>query len=476
MDDYSIVNTLQHPYYMTLLKRYFSGYREPGGIRELLVLALPMIISTACDGVMTFTDRLFLARVGPEQMNAAMGGGVTMQMLMFFFVGLTGYSTALVAQYFGAGEKHNSTKAAFQAILVTIVAWPLILLLKPLAIEYFHFMKIPDSQIVFQVKYLNILAWGGLFSMMRYTLGCYFIGIGKTKVVMSATIVAMLVNVVLDYILIFGKFGFPAMGVQGAALATIMGGFCAMVILLFAYFSHNNRFEFSVMKSFRFKGAIMKKLLYYGYPAGLEMFLNFLAFATMIALFHAQGETVATATTIMFNWDLVSFIPLLGIEVAVTSLVGRYMGAGQPQVAHRAALSAIKTGIFYSVVILALFVLIPEWLVRVFHPDIPSQIFEDAVPIAVRMIQIAALYVLAEAVMVAIVGALRGAGDTHFTMMASVTMHWLFVPMLYLTLNVLGMPVTVSWFILVVFFLIFCNVLIWRFRSGKWKKIKVIHS
>ncbi len=140
---------------MKFFTHYFSGYHKPGGIKELLTLALPMIISTACDGVMTFTDRLFLARVGSEQMNAAMGGGVTMQMLTFFFIGLTGYSTALVAQYFGAGEKHNATKASFQAILVTIAAWPIILLLKPLTVSYFHFMHIPESQIGFQIEYLS---------------------------------------------------------------------------------------------------------------------------------------------------------------------------------------------------------------------------------------------------------------------------------------------------------------------------------
>ena len=95
---------------MISVKKYFSGYHEPGGIRELLILALPMIISTASDGIMTFTDRLFLARVGSEQMNAAMGGGVAVQMLMFFFIGLTGYSTALVAQYYGANENSNSSK------------------------------------------------------------------------------------------------------------------------------------------------------------------------------------------------------------------------------------------------------------------------------------------------------------------------------------------------------------------------------
>lgn len=460
---------------MNLAKRYFSGYHQPGGIKELLVLAFPMIISTACDGVMTFTDRLFLAKTGPEQMNAAMGGGVAMQMMMFFFLGLTGYSTALVAQYLGAGEKHNSSKAAFQAILITIAAWPVILLLKPLAVEYFQIMHIPETQAAFQVKYLNILAWGSVFSMMRYTLGCYFTGIGKTKIVMTATVTAMAVNVALDYVLVFGKFGFPAMGIEGAALATITGSFCAVVVLAIKYFRPSNLHEFSILTSFRFNRAIMKKLIHYGYPAGLEMFLNFLAFSTMIALFHAQGESVATASTIMFNWDLVSFIPLLGIEVAVTSLVGRYMGAGKPELAQRAAISAIKSGIFYSVVVLAMFVLVPGWLVRVFRPETADLVFEEAVPMAIAMVKIAAIYVLAEAVFVAVVGALRGAGDTFFTMITSVTAHWLFVPLLYLAFNVFHQPAEIGWLMLVMFFMIFCTIMILRFRSGKWKKIRVIH-
>jgi MATE family multidrug resistance protein len=461
---------------MTFLKKYFKDYHNPGGIKELLILAVPMIISTACDGIMTLTDRLFLARVGPEQMNAALGGGVTIQMIMFFFIGLTGYSTALVAQYFGAGEKPKATIAAFQAIIVTILAWPVILLLKPLTIHFFHFMNIPQSQIGYQVEYLNILAWGGLFTMMRYTVGCYFSGIGKTKIVMVATIVAMVVNVILDYILVFGKFGFPAMSVRGAALATVIGAFCAMVILFVAYLNHTNRVDFAVMKSFHFNWPIMKKLLYYGSPAGLEMFLNFTAFATMVALFHSRGDVAATATTIMFNWDLVSFIPLLGIEIAVTSLTGRYMGAEKPELARRSAISAVKTGIFYSVVVLALFVFIPETLVRVFHPETPSGVFDEAVPIAVAMIRIASLYVLVEAVLVALVGALRGAGDTYFTMIASVSMHWSFIPILYIALDVLKLSVPFSWFLLVLFFLVFCTVLIYRFKSGKWMKLRVINS
>jgi MATE family multidrug resistance protein len=291
---------------------------------------------------------------------------------------------------------------------------------------------------------------------------------------MIATLTAMLVNVGLDYVMIFGKLGFPAMGISGAAYATVIGGVCGLLVLIIAYMGKNNWHEFQIADSFRFDRKVMRKLLYFGYPAGLELFLNFLAFSAMIFLFHSQGNVVATASTIMFNWDLVSFIPLLGIEIAVTSLVGRYMGAGDPDTAHRSAISGVKTGIFYSVVVLFLFLLIPEALVMVFRPDVPGHVFNDAVPIAKSMIRLASLYVLIEAVMVAIVGALRGAGDTHFTMMVSVVAHWTLLPILYLLMNVLHLSAVIGWLGLIICFITFCFILIMRFHSKKWQRIRVV--
>lgn len=446
----------------------------PGGVRELIYLAFPMIVSSACDGIMTFTDRLFLARVSPAAMNASLGGSVALQVLMFFFIGLTGYSTALVAQYFGAGKRHTATKVTFQAVLVSVAAWPLILAVLPWADSIFTLMGVPDAQMGLQVDYVEVLGWGSLLMLMRHTLSCYFTGIGKTNVVMMATVVAMGVNVVFDYILIFGKLGIEPMGVRGAALATVLGSAFANLVLVYKYMGKANRIGFAVMRSFRFSKTLMSKLLYFGTPAGLEFFLNFVAFSAMVTIFHGRGDVAATASTIMFNWDMASFIPLIGIEIAVTSLVGRYMGAGQKGAANRSALSAIKIGVFYSAVVLLLFVFVPEQLVRVFHPDGYDQVFEDAVPVAVNMIRIASIYVLVDAMVVAIIGALRGAGDTHYTMIVSVVLHWLFVPVLYLSLNVLDLPVTFGWGIVVVSYLIFSSIIIQRFRSGKWRNIHVI--
>jgi MATE family multidrug resistance protein len=337
-------------------------------------------------------------------------------------------------------------------------------------------MNLPARQLGFQIEYFNIVIFGALAGILRNCLSCYFSGIGRTRIVMIGNLVAMLINVGLDYIMIFGKLGLPAMGVSGAAYATVIGGVCGLIVMIFAYLGKANRNEFDIVASFRFDPKVMRKLLYFGYPAGLELFFNFLAFSALIFLFHSHGNVVATASTIMFNWDLVSFIPLIGIEIGVTSLVGRYMGAGDPQTAHRAAISGIKTGLLYSVVILVLFLAIPGSLVMMFSPQIPVDIFSKAVPIATNMIRLASLYVLAEAVMVAIVGALRGAGDTHFTMLISVCAHWSMLPLVYLIMNIFGGSPEIGWLGLIIFFLIFCVVLIMRYRSGKWQRIRVLEE
>ena len=455
-------------------KNFTRNNSGKGGVAELLAIAMPMIISTACDGIMTFTDRLFLARLGSEQMNAAMGGGVMLQVLLFFFIGLIGYSTALVAQYLGSGQKQLSPVAATQSMIIALIASPLIYLCIPLASVFFKAMSVPAEQVGYQITYFNILVYGVPFSLLRSCFGCYFSGIGKTKIVMYANLLAVVINVFLDWVLIFGKFGFPQLGVAGAAIATITGGACGVFLLMFGYMSSSNRKEFSVMKSFRFDWKIMKKLLYFGYPAGVEMFLNFLAFSVIIFIFHSRGSQVATASTIMFNWDLVSFIPLIGIEIAVTSLSGRYMGAGEPDVVNNVVKSGISTGIFYSGLILIAFVFFSETLVDVFHPDMPSIVYDQAKPLAVAMIKLASFYVLAEALLVALVGALRGAGDTHFTMIASVSFHWILTPVLYIMLKVFNLAPITGWLTLIILFLLFCVVLYIRYINGKWKKIKVI--
>ena len=461
--------------FMQKIRTQNNSYAK-GGIREMLAIAMPMVISHACYTVMTFTDRMFLSRLSPELMNAAMAGGLTAFMMMTFFIGLTGYVTALVAQYLGAGKKDQCAVIVTQAVIIAFLGYPIILACRPLAHYFFDVMGIVPGQIGPQKVYFDILLYAVIISLLRTCLSAFFSGVGRTRIVMLASMVAMIVNVAVNYVLIFGKLGFPALGIRGAAFGTIIGGASGLCVLFFAYFGKANRKEYNILKSLHFDRMAMKTLLHFGYPAGLEMFLNLLAFDTMIIIFHSVGKVAATATTIVFNWDMVSFLPLLGIEVGVTSLVGRYMGAGDPDTAHRATMSGLKMGLVYSAMILILFMVFPAHLVEVFRPAEMDSVFTDAQLLAVFMIRVASIYVLVEAMIVVFIGALRGAGDTFWAMFISVLLHWVLVLVLFIIMKVLGASLRTGWTVLVGIFFAFSFLIYLRYNSGHWREIKVVEK
>ncbi|MDY0356800.1 MAG: MATE family efflux transporter [Sedimentisphaerales bacterium] len=453
-----------------------SNAASAGGLREMLAIALPMVISHACDTVMMFTDRLFLSRLGPEQMNAAMAGGLTCFVLMTFFLGLTGYSTALVAQYLGAGRKDRCATATTQAMLIALTAYPFILLVRPLVHMVFARAGISPGQLTPQIDYFDIVVYATVVGLLRNCLSSFFSGIGRTRIVMVSAFAAMLVNVGMNYVLIFGKLGFPVLGIRGAAYGTVIGGVFGLGVLLAMYLGGGIRRTYRVWHSLRFDGDAMAKLLRFGYPAGIEMFLNIMAFNAMIVAFHAHGPATATAVTVMFNWDMVSFVPLIGIQIGVMSLVGRYMGAGEPDMAHRAAMSGLKCGSFYSFIICILFVGFPKDLVAMFRPEQADAIFHAAAPMAVRMIRIASIYVMLEAALVVFSGTLRGAGDTVWAMCVSVALHWLMLGILIVLLYVLRLSPEAAWIGVVLSFLSFSLVFYGRFRGGKWRTIRMVRS
>lgn len=449
---------------------------RPGGIREMLAIAVPMVASNACETVMTFTDRLFLSRLGAEYMAGAMAGGLTCFMLMTLFVGLIGYTTALTAQFYGAGRRGKCAAAAAQAMIIALAAYPIILMLRPVAHAMFERSGISPEQLGPQRIYFDILIWGSLIGLLRVSLSGFFSGIGRTQIVMLASMVAMVSNVLGNYVLIFGKWGFPELGMAGAAYGTVFGSACGLAVLAAGFLRPRLRREFAVLSALRFDWQVMSKLLRYGSPAGVELFLNVLAFSILILAFHSEGLAAATATTIVFNWDMVSFVPLIGLNIAVTSLVGRYMGARDPDTAHRATMSGLRLAWCYSFCTLLAFAFLPHILVGVFRPEGDPGAFAQAEPMAVFMLRLAAIYVLADATILVFSGALRGAGDTLWTMCCSVGVHWLLVGVLLFLLRGLDVRVEMAWLVLCIVILLFCSVFYLRYRQGKWRTMTVVHS
>ncbi len=445
-----------------------------GSVKEMTLIAFPMIVSYACDMAMIFVDRIFLSKLGSLRMNAALGGGMASFLLGTFFLGLVGYSTVLVAQYFGSKQKNKCAIVVTQGLLISLAAYPLILCCKPLILILFQHSGIDPRQLEYQCVYFNIIVFSAIFMLLRSSLSGFFCGIGKTKVVMFSAGISMVVNIILNYLLIFGKFQFPALGIKGAAIGTVVGSFVGVLILFVAYLKKKNVQEFRLLSSFIFNKQVMGKLLRFGYPSGVELFINFSAFTGMMFLFHAQNAVVATASTIMINWDMVSFVPLLGVEIGVMSLVGRYMGAGKPSVARRSTLSGLKIGSVYSIFVFILFMFFPEQLVNLFRPDIANDIYQKAFPIAVSMLRIACLYVLLETVICSLVGALRGAGDTFWAMCLTVGLHISVVLVEFICLKIFNFSVEKTWFVMIISFFLGALLIYLRYASGRWQNIKVV--
>lgn len=445
-----------------------------GSVREMIAIALPMVVSSACETVMMFTDRFFLSKLSMEQMSACMGGGISVFFLMAFFVGLLNYGTAMTAQYLGSGQKDNCPKVLTQTLIVAVCAYPMILACRPLMHMLFREVGIGEVQLGYQIIYFDLLAYTSLFGLVRGAFSNFFSGLGRTRIVMIASLTTMAVNVVVGYALIFGKMGLPPMGIRGAAIGTIIGNISGIAVLVFAYLRREIRHEFNIAASFRFDGVIIKKLFKFGTPSGVEYFMAIFAFNLMIMIFQAHSPVSAAASTIMFNWDLVSFVPLIGVEIGVTSLVGRYVGAGRHDLVEKSVRSGIKLGWSFSAFVLFLFVFFPGMLADVFRPASDLALFAEARPLAVFMIRFASLYVLLEAVMLVYMGALRGSGDTVWSMVINVSFNWIIAIVLYAALNFAGASPGTGWVIVVVIFVLMPLVLYMRFRSGGWKRIQAV--
>lgn len=435
-----------------------------------------MMISQGCETIMIFTDRLFMSKLGPEQMSATLMGGLTVFVMTTFFIGLTGYTNALVAQFYGAGQKKQCGLVVTQAAIISLIGYPLLLATSPLILRWFETSGIAYQQLVPQRVYFSIVVYSIIISLLRNCLSGFFCGIGKTGFVMIAAFISMVVNIGADYILIFGKFGAPALGIKGAAFGTIIGGITGTCILAIMFLRYQTKNEYGISQAWRYDKRIMGKLLRYGSPTGLEMFLNLTAFNLMIMIFHADGLVTATAATIVFNWDLVSFVPLIGVQIGVTSLVGRYMGAGSPDTAHKVTVSGVKMGWCYSLMILILFVFFTEPLVDLFRPTEASNVFIEARPLAIFMVRLASIYVLVDTLFAVITGALRGAGDTFWAMVITVILHWVLVIILYVLIDVLNFSAKAGWVSVVLIFISFSILILWRYSSGKWREIKVVEG
>ena len=436
-------------------------------LMELARIALPMVVSQGTFAVMIFTDRYFMSQIDSVHMAAALGGGVAAFFSFCFFTGLLSYANALTAQYLGAGEISKCSKVVTQGIVITVMCSPALVVITYFVSGIFENVGHDPVQVELEKTYYVILMLGVVVTLTKTCLSSYFAGIGRTRVVMICDVCGLVFNVPLCYVLVFGKLWLPALGIIGAGVSTIIASVLACLLFILFYMEREHRVKFSVMNSFHVDWGVLRRFWRLGFPSGLEFFLNVAAFNLFLLMFQGYGVVEGASAAIVFNWDLLSFVPMIGLNIGVISLIGRFVGANDMARTDEVMSAAFFLGIFYSAILAILYISFRFPLVEVFSP--PEGNFSEIRDLAAFMMIGLSSYVMADAIIIISGGVLRGAGDTRWLMYTSVGLHWAMLIAQYYVILVWQFGPRVSWLTFCAMIFAIAIVYVWRLQSGVWR-------
>ena len=433
-----------------------------------------MVVSQGAFAVMIFTDRYFMSQIDPVHMAAALGGGVAAFFSFCFFVGLLSYANALSAQYLGAGTPAKCTKVVTQGLVITMMSVPFLTLITFLVAGIFESMGHEPEQVELERTYYLILMSGVLITLAKTCFSSYFAGIGRTHVVMICDLFGLVINVPLCYVAVFGKLGFPALGIVGAGVSTVVASALALLLFVVFYLQKEHRDAFGVARSFVVDAKILKRFWRLGFPTGLELFLNVAAFNLFLLMFQSYGVTEGAAAAIVFNWDMLSFIPMIGLHVSIISMTGRFVGARNMTRVNEVVMAAFTIALCYSAALVAVYIAFRYPLVEVFRP--PSGDFSAIRDLSAFMMIGLSSYVLADATILVTGGVLRGAGDTRWLMVASVSLHWAMLIAQFFIIWVFEFGPRISWIAFCALVFAIAVVYALRLKSGRWRDPVALES
>tara|TARA_B110000971_G_C20039580_1_gene516833 strand:+ start:8197 stop:9606 length:1410 start_codon:yes stop_codon:yes gene_type:complete len=459
----------------SLPKYVAQRWASPAGYREVLQLALPMILSTGAWGFLLFFDRMFLAWYSAEAVAAAMPAGMTSFALLAFFMGISAFVNTFVAQYFGAADYTEIGAIVWQGLYVSLFSLvfivPVYFLAEALFAAAGHAPEVQELEVI----YFKTLLFSAVFQVMNNALSSFFSGMGKTLVLMWVSLLILVVNLVLDYVLIFGYWGFPEMGIRGAAIATNIGIITGFFTFVFLITSKLNQNKFHTLKRWRFDSVLFLRLLRFGLPNGVRLFIDMSAFAAFLLLVGLLGTLELVASNIAFNINALSFLPMVGMMVAVSVLVGQRLGRGEPELAERSVWSAIHISFVFFTVLGASYVLVPEFFIWPFTQHGGLDDLAGSHELVVILLRFIAFFGLFDAMFLVLLGALEGAGDTRFIMRSSFAVSFLLLILpCYFYVQSGAATVTMLWLIATLNIIVYCALYYWRFRKAGWKKMRVI--
>ena len=410
-----------------------------------------------------------ISKLGPDELAAILPAGMVSFLPGSFAIGLMTSLNTFVSQSMGRGETKECSNYCWQAIymglayfaIVTAIMWPG-------APAIFKMMGYGPRIVEMEVAYLRIMLYAQMIAIFIWSSSQFFMGIHRPIITMYSSICAQIVNVIANYVLIFGKFGFPAMGIEGAAWGTFIGTFVGAAIRMVMFLGKSIDRDFHSKRTLNINLSRMFDLLKVGLPAGLGLMIN-VAFWSMIlfSLVVPFGKEASAATSAVFACINVSVMPVVGIGTALTAAVGKAIGENRKDIAIAQTSACLRIALIYMGFIgLCLFVF-RNSLMEVWSSD------AKVVAAGVNLLICAAIFQMFDASVLIYSGALRGAGDTVWLAVVSALgavfilgLGGILILKFFPELKELG-----PWIAATVNIIAVGLANRWRFKSNSWMKI-----
>jgi multidrug resistance protein, MATE family len=441
-------------------------------LAQLLTLAWPVIISRSSQVVVGFTDAVMCARLGESALAATTAGATNTFNILVLPMGMAFIVSSFASQLSGGNDHSGARRYAWYGLGLAVFAGILCVGAVPLVTSAVNMLGYENDVKAMMASYLRIRLIGGAFVIGLEALGNYYGGLGNTRLPMFAQLLAMVLNVVLNWLLIFGNFGFPAMGVDGAALASAI----APAIAFSALFAC---FHFGVgqpVKPKRGEKLALKldeflRMVRFGLPVGLNWFVEFAAFSFFMNIVLAGlGTTVVAAMMSVLQLNSLSFMPAFAIASAGSIFVGQAIGAKALDDVPRTVHLTLKTTAAWQGFVGLWYLAFPAVLMSAFVKD--AEQGRQLLAIGGPLLMLSAAWQLFDAAAMTYSEALRAAGDTTFTLWARAGIAWLvFAPGAWISVSVLhlGDMAAAAWMVL---YLAMLALLMWRrFHGGRWRSV-----
>jgi MATE family, multidrug efflux pump len=446
-----------------------------GSLRELWAISSPLMISTLAMLFMIFTDRIFLAHYSIEALNASVNAG-TLAWAFISGIGMvTAMSEVFVAQYNGAKLFKRIGTTVWQMIWFSGIS---LLLFIPLAIWgvplFFNGSPHAEMEIVY-FRYLMVFAPG--YALLTAFAG-FFIGRGKTKLMIWLAVIANGINILLDRVLIFGIEGWvPEMGIKGAAIATCCGYLLESAVLLYLFLRKENRETFGT-RNWRFNGQEMAKCLTVGAPQGLFCTIEVIGWAVFYWMMTHLSEKHITVSSICQSFAILLSFFFDGLSRGAAALAGNFIGSKR----HELVKSVLKSGLillFLFLLTISAFLFIDPasfLFIAEVEGGGAGNAIDPAFASSLKICMVLCFaYVFFDGLRWLLGGLLTAAGDTRFILLFGSFSVWAFllIPVHFIVVKN-GLPVEYAWGLKAAFVVLLSLVYLLRFRNGAWKKIDLV--